>query len=62
MQISEINLNSLSKILSFLKKQKIQNLYLADSLGCLRPSQLKKIILFIQKDGNLKLVYMHMTT
>ena len=49
MQISEINLNSLSKILSFLKKQKIQNLYLADSLGCLRPSQLKKIILFIQK-------------
>ena len=44
MQISEIGLLSLNKIIIFLRKNKIKYLYLADSLGCLTSSRLKKII------------------
>ena len=44
MQISEISLSSLNEIVIFLKENNIKYLYLADSLGCLTPSKLKKII------------------
>ncbi len=44
MQISEISLSSLNRIVIFLRKSNIKYLYLADSLGCLTASKLKKII------------------
>jgi len=50
MQISEIDFRHLKKILYFLHKKKIQHLYLADSLGCLTPKRLERIIYFLKKN------------
>ena len=44
MQISEIQLDNLKKIISFLKSNNIKILYLADSLGSLTPKKLNYII------------------
>jgi len=44
MQISEINNKEIKKICLFLEKNKIEAIYLADSLGSLRPNSLIKII------------------
>ena len=44
MQISEINHKNIKNICAFLKKNKISVLYLADSLGCLKPSIFTNII------------------
>ena len=44
MQISELNFILLKKILDFLNKNKIKTIYLADSLGCLKSKQLKKLL------------------
>ena len=50
MQISEIEEKKLKKILSFLKIKKVKIFYIADSLGCLYPDDIKKIIRFIKKN------------
>jgi 4-hydroxy 2-oxovalerate aldolase len=44
MQISEIKDKNIKNICNFLKKKKISVLYLADSLGCLKPSIFLSII------------------
>ena len=44
MQISEIETKEIRRICLFLKKKKIKNIYLADSLGSLTPKSLIKII------------------
>ena len=46
MQVSEIRFKDFKKILLFLKKNKINKIYIADSLGCLKSKQLNKIIFF----------------
>mgnify|MGYP001288565531 FL=1 len=49
MQISEITSLNLKKILTFLNKNQIDNIYIADSLGSLHKKQLKKIIIILNK-------------
>ena len=44
MQITELKLVNFKKILFFLKKHNIKNIYLADSLGALKPNKLIKLI------------------
>ena len=43
MQVSEINLKNIKKYCYFFKKLKVDIIYLADSLGCLEPKDIKKI-------------------
>ena len=54
MQISEIKDNEIKKISFFLKKIKIDIIYLADSLGCIKPNRFaslfRKFKLFWRKD------------
>ena len=52
MQISELKFILFKKILLFLKKNKIEVIYLADSLGCLTPRDLNKIISFLKINWN----------
>jgi len=52
MQISEIKFQQLDKIADFLKKNKVKTIYLADSLGALKPNKLKNIILHLKKKWN----------
>ena len=50
MQISEIKNNEIKKICNFLKKTKINTIYLADSLGSLVPRQSQKIFKIFRKN------------
>lgn len=43
MQVSEIKLKNIKKYCSFFKKSKVDIIYLADSLGCLKPKDIKRI-------------------
>ncbi len=52
MQISELKFNLFKKVLLFLKRNKIEVIYLADSLGCLTPKDLNKIISFLRTNWN----------
>jgi 4-hydroxy 2-oxovalerate aldolase len=52
MQISEIKEKNIKDICAFLKKNKIGVLYLADSLGCLKPSTFLNIIKKFRKYWN----------
>ena len=49
MQISEIKLNKLKKILEFLSKTPTDIFYIADSLGCLTPQRTRNLIHEIKK-------------
>ena len=55
MQISEINKNQIRKLCKFLKKLNVDVLYLADSLGSLRPKETLKLTKLFKKywDGDL---------
>lgn len=44
MQISEVKKNDIKKICIFLKSTKTDILYIADSLGCLKPEEVNKIL------------------
>jgi 4-hydroxy 2-oxovalerate aldolase len=67
MQISEIRENQIKKICNLSKKLNIDVLYLADSLGCLKPKEIYKIVnlfkkywksnLGIHAHNNMKLAY-----
>ena len=50
MQISEINFLEIKKVCKFLKN-KTNIIYLADSLGSLKPYQTKKIVSYFKKTG-----------
>jgi 4-hydroxy 2-oxovalerate aldolase len=54
MQITEVNLKELNEIIFFLKKKKITNIYIADSLGSLNIFQLKKICRELIKFNDIK--------
>ncbi len=55
MQISELNKNQLINASSYLSKKKIDILYIADSLGSVRPSQIVNIIKLIKKNWKREL-------
>ncbi len=52
MQISERSSLEIKKILNEIKKMRIKTLYFADSLGSLKPSDIKKIIFTLKKSWN----------
>ncbi len=55
MQITELKLVNFKKILFFLKKHNIKNIYLADSLGALKPNKLIKLIKLINNSGKFEI-------
>lgn len=50
MQISEIKFQQLDRVTNFLRKNKIETIFLADSLGSLKPKELQKILLHLKKN------------
>ena len=55
MQISEINSNQIKNISNFLKTTRTDVLYLADSLGSLNPTNIKKLVKKFRKQCSLEL-------
>lgn len=52
MQISEIKLNQIKIYCDYLKKMNVDILYFADSYGCLKPNNIKKISRVFKKNWN----------
>ena len=60
MQISEIKFKNIKKYCEFFKSCNVDIIYLADSLGCLRPPEFIKIFKLFQKIGKVKWVFVRM--
>ena len=52
MQISEVNIKKIKSYCVFLKRNRVDVIYLADSLGCLNPQEIKKIFTVFKKNYN----------